>query len=283
MSRTEHPPAEAGAASAPLVDTHCHLALLDDRGLLPAALEGAAAAGVATIVTVGLNADDSERNRVIAEAHPGVVFSVGWHPHEPAPPDVRQVEALDRLLRHPLAVAVGEIGLDLFFRPGYHEVPLEVQERSLRTMLDLAAAHDKPVLVHDRDAHDQVCAAMAAATGVRGLMHCFSGDLAHARRCIEMGFAISFSGIVTFPRADDLRETAAQCPEDSFVVETDAPFLAPVPHRGTVNLPERVADTAAAIAALRGASAAAVRSRTTATARLVLGIDAAQGQPVDTR
>jgi len=168
---------------APLVDTHCHLALLDERGLLHQAIDGAAAAGIAHIVSVGLNLEDSDRNREIAEAHPGVTFSVGWHPHEPRAPDPRQLDALGELLDHPRAVAVGEVGLDLFFRPGYHEVPLDVQLRSLRAMLELALAHDKPVLVHDRDAHDEVCGAIADVGAADGIMHCFSGDLGHAQRC----------------------------------------------------------------------------------------------------
>lgn len=118
-----------------LVDTHCHLVLLEERGLLEAALDGAAAAGVDEIVSVGLNVEDSDRNRQIAENHPGVYFTCGWHPHEPTAPDARQLAALGELLRHPKAVAVGEVGLDLFFRPGYHEVPLDIQQRSFRAML----------------------------------------------------------------------------------------------------------------------------------------------------
>jgi TatD DNase family protein len=278
LSRTDVVPPSADPHAPALIDTHCHLALLDERGLLERALDGAAAAGVDTIVSVGLDADDSERNRVIAEANDGVVFSVGWHPHQPSPPDGKQLEALDALLSHPRAVAVGEIGLDLFFRPGYHEVPESVQRRSLRIMLELAAKRDKPVLVHDRDAHDEVMAAIGEVAGVRGIMHCFSGDLAHARRCTRVGFVISFSGIVTFARTEALRDAAAHCPADSFVVETDAPFLAPVPHRGTVNLPERVADTARAIAALRGVSDKTVREQTTLNARRMLGIDGRHGQ-----
>lgn len=267
-------------AAAPLVDTHCHLALLDDRGLLGRALEGAAAAGVERIVSIGLNLDDSDRNRVIAETHPGVAFSVGWHPHEPAAPDESQLAALDELLRHPRAVAVGEVGLDLYFRPGYHETPIEVQRSSLDAMLELAAAHRKPVLVHNRDAHEEIVDAIARHPGVRGVMHCFSGDLAHARRCTQMGFAISFSGIVTFPRTDALREAAAGCDAGAYVVETDSPFLAPAPRRGSVNLPENVAYTAAAVANLRGVPEAAARAETSANANRVLGLDRALGRGV---
>jgi TatD DNase family protein len=259
-------------ALPPLVDTHCHLVLLDERGLLQAALEGAESAGVDQIISVGLNLEDSDRNRLIAERYPNVYFTCGWHPHEPAPPDTRQLAALAALLRHPKAVAVGEVGLDLFFRPGYHEVPLAVQERSFRSMLELAHDAGKPVIVHDRDAHDEVLAAVERTPGSHGVMHCFSGDAAHARRCAEHGFIPSFSGIVTFPRSDPIQEAARTVASDGFLVETDSPFLSPAPERGKVNLPERVAITAAAVAHLRGTTAEAVRSATTYTARRVLGL-----------
>jgi TatD DNase family protein len=255
-----------------LVDTHCHLVLLEERGLLQRALEGASAAGVDEIISIGLNLDDSDRNRQIAEQHPGVYFTCGWHPHEPAAPDARQLEALGELLRHTKAVAVGEVGLDMFFRPGYHEVPLDIQQRSFRTMLELARDAGKPVLIHDRDAHEEVLAAVSGVPGSRGVMHCFSGDAAFARRCAEQGLIASFSGIVTFPRAEGIQDAARTVEQSGFVVETDSPFLSPVPERGKPNLPERVAITAAAVARLRGESVEEVRTATTRTARRVLGI-----------
>jgi len=258
----------------PLVDTHCHLVLLDERGLLDAALEGAAAAGVDQIISVGLNVDDSDRNRQIAEAHPDVYFTVGWHPHEKTAPDAQELAALEALLRHPKAVAVGEVGLDLFFRPGYHEVSLDVQQRSFRSMLELAQRVGKPVVIHDRDAHDEVLAAVGAVPGSRGVMHCFSGDAAFARRCAAAGFIASFSGIVTFPRAEGIQDAARLVAADGYVVETDSPFLSPVPERGKPNLPERVAITAAAVARLRGEAVEEVRAATTRTAQRVLGIAA---------
>jgi TatD DNase family protein len=267
------------ARLSPLVDTHCHLVLLDDRGLLDAALEGAAAAGVDQIISVGLNLEDSDRNRLLAERYPDVYFSCGWHPHEGAAPDARQLEELAALLRHPKAVAVGEVGLDLFFRPGYHEVPLEIQERSFRSMLELAHDADKPVLIHDRDAHDEVLAAVRGTPGTSGVMHCFSGDAAHAQRCAEHGFIASFSGIITFPRSDPIQEAARAVDDDGYVVETDSPFLSPAPERGKPNLPERVAITAAAVARLRGITVEEVRAATTRTARRVLALPA----PVSTQ
>jgi TatD DNase family protein len=250
-----------------LVDTHCHLVLLEERGLLDAALESAAIAGVEQIISVGLDVEDSDRNRVIAEAHDNVWFTVGWHPHQQHAPGSREVEALDELLGHPRAVAVGEIGIDLFFRPGYHDTPLAEQQRSMHTMLELASTHDKPVVVHDRDAHDQVLAAIREHPHVRGVMHCFSGDTALARACVAAGYAISFSGIVTFARSEAQQAAASAVGDDDYVVETDSPFLAPVPYRGRPNLPGYVAATAAAVATLRGVEDSLVRAQSTATAR----------------
>lgn len=257
---------------APLIDSHCHLVLLQEQGLLHHALEGAHEAGVEAVITVGVNLEDSDRNRVIAERHDGVYFTVGWDPQQPTPPDDAELRALEELLLHPRAVAVGEVGLDLFFRPGYHETPLEVQRDSFRIMLELARGHGKPVVVHDRDAHAEVLAAIADIPGSRGVMHCFTGDAAHAERSVAAGFAVSFAGIVTFKNAQGVRDAARAVSGGDYLVETDAPFLTPVPHRGTVNLPERVAVTAAAVAALRGEDVDVVRGATTETARRVFGI-----------
>ncbi len=260
----------------PLVDTHCHLVLLEERGLLSAALESAAESGVEQIVSVGLDIDDSDRNRVMAENHANVWFTVGWHPHQSHAPDAQQVRALDELLDHPRAVAVGEIGIDLYFRPGYHDTPLDEQRRAMHTMLELAQAHGKPVVVHDRDAHDEVLSSIRSFPKVNGVMHCFSGDAAFARLCVDTGYVISFSGIVTFPRSEAQQVAAAVLGEGDYVVETDSPFLAPVPHRGRSNLPGYVAATAARVAALRGVDESVVRDQTTATARRLFGFPSAE-------
>ncbi|HWF57451.1 MAG TPA: TatD family hydrolase [Candidatus Dormibacteraeota bacterium] len=260
------------AQLSPLVDSHCHLVLLQERGLLEAALESADEAGVEQMVTVGLNVEDSDRNRLLAETHHNVWFTVGWHPHEPRAPDSAQLSALGELLDHPRAVAVGEIGIDLYFRPGYHDTPLDVQERAIHSMLDLAAGHRKPVVVHDRDAHAEVLSALRRHPDVGGVMHCFSGDAGFARRCIAAGFMISFSGIITFPRSEPQQDAVRAVGSGDYVVETDSPFLAPVPHRGRPNLPGYVAATAAAVAALRCADPELVRAQSTASARRLFGL-----------
>jgi TatD DNase family protein len=238
-----------------LVDSHCHLLLLEERGMLDEALQAAVEEGVEQIVTVGLDVEDSDANRAIAERHAGVFFTVGWHPHEKQPPDAAQMRALDELLRHPRAVAVGEIGLDRYWRPGYHEVPMDVQRRQMQMMLELAETHGKPVVVHDRDAHDETLEALAAAPGVHGVMHCFSGDAQFAQRCVERGMLCSFAGTITFPKSEGIQAAAASIGDEWFTVETDAPFLAPVPFRGRPNQPAYVGATCEAVARLRGVDA----------------------------
>lgn len=250
-----------------LIDTHCHLALLEQRGLLDSALERAEQAGVIAMVTIGVNLEDSERNRSIAERSPRVWFTVGWDPQQDHAPDRAELEELSALLRHPRAVAVGEVGLDTNFRPGYHETPLEVQRRSFRLMLELAAEHGKPVVIHDRDAHDAVLDELTAGPPPAGVvMHCFTGDATHVHRCAERGCVVSFSGIVTFRNARGIQAAAREVAPDLYVVETDSPFLAPHPHRGSVNEPARVADTARCVAELRESTFEAVCDETTATA-----------------
>jgi TatD DNase family protein len=272
VPRLDAPAAAAIAAARPLVDSHCHLVLLREQGMLDAALEAAALQGVEQVVSIGLDLDDSDANRVIAEQHPGVFFTVGWHPHQKQPPDAAQLRALDELLGHPRAVAVGEIGLDQYWRPGYHEVPLDVQQRQMHAMLELAAHHGKPVVVHDRDAHDETLAALAAVPSVRGVMHCFSGDAPFARRCTERGMVCSFAGTITFPKSEGIQAAAASVGDARYVVETDAPFLAPVPFRGRPNQPAYVAATCAAVAALRGVDAATAAQQSTANARRLFAL-----------
>ena len=270
-------PGSAAASHEPLVDSHCHLQILAERegtSGVERALEQASAAGVVQIVCPGLNVEDSDRCREVAEAHPGVFFTVGWHPHERAAPDRAQLQALDELLRHPLAVGVGEVGLDQYWRPGYHETPLTVQRAALHQMLELARAHSLPVVIHDRDSHAEVLVAVDAAPGVHGVMHSFTGDAAHAQLCRARGFLVSFSGIVTFPRSEAIQEAARRVDGDGYLVETDSPFLAPVPHRGQPNTPAFVAATAAALARLREVELRVVAAQTTSSARRLFGLPA---------
>jgi TatD DNase family protein len=278
VARVDADLAAAVAASRPLVDSHCHLLLLAERGMLDEALQRAVEQGVEQIVSIGLNIEDSDANRLLAERHAGVFFTVGWHPHEKQPPDTQQLNALDELLRHPRAVAVGEIGLDQYWRPGYHEVPLDVQQRQMRAMLDLAASQGKPVVVHDRDAHAETLAALDEVPEVRGVMHCFSGDAAFARQCVDRGMACSFAGTVTFPKSEGIQAAATTVPADAWLIETDAPFLSPVPFRGRDNQPAHVAATCAAVARLRGLDPSTAARESAENARRLFGLpDPAQG------
>jgi TatD DNase family protein len=258
-----------------LIDTHCHPVLLREEGLLDTAWESCAAEGVTQVIAIGLNVEDSDRNREIAEAHPGVFFTVGWHPQEKTSPDAKQLAALDELLRHPRAVGVGEIGLDYFFRPGYHETTVETQQRSLEMMMELARTHNKPAVIHSRDAHDATVDALKRHPDVGGVMHCFSGDRAFGEACIDAGYVLSFSGIVSFSTAKDIQSAAAAVPATKYLVETDAPFLAPVPMRGKRNLPGYVAHTARAVAKLRDEDFETVALASTTNARRVFSLPSA--------
>jgi TatD DNase family protein len=255
-----------------LIDTHCHPVLLEERGVLEQAWESCRANSVVQLVAVGLNLEDSRKNQAVAKANPGVFFTVGWHPQEKRAPNEDELVALDALLDDPRAVAVGEVGLDLFFRPGYHETNLEIQQASLESMMDLAKAHRKPVVIHTRDAHEEILSVMARWPDVRGVMHCFSGDPRFAARCLDLGYVLSFSGIATFKSAKDIQGAAQSVGADDFMVETDSPFLAPVPHRGELNLPGFVIHTAQAVADLRGETLEDVATQSTATARRIFGL-----------
>ena len=254
------------------VDTHCHPVLLGDSGLLDAAWESCSEHRVTQVISVGLNLEDSDRNRQMAESRSGVFFTVGWHPHETLPPDAAQVRALDELLGHPRAVAVGEIGLDLYFRPGYHETTFENQMTSINIMMELAQTHAKPVVIHSRDAHLETLTALAAWPAVKGVMHCFSGTAEFSKQCMDLGYVPSFSGIVTFGSAKDIQGAAVSVADGEYLVETDAPFLAPVPMRGKSNLPGYVAHTAAGIARLRQQPVEEVALQTTRRARSLFGL-----------
>jgi TatD DNase family protein len=260
-----------------LVDTHCHLDFPEYGDETADAVARAVAAGVTRMVTIGTTPESSEVAVRIAERHPEVYASVGVHPTdlETIAPDTW--DRLRALARHPKVVGWGECGLDYYRNASSPET----QRRRFREQLELAAECRLPVLVHDRDAHDDILALLreAPATGrgggaPRGILHCFSGSLPFAKACVDLGFLISVPGIVTFKNAAPLREVAAALPLDALVVETDAPFLAPEPHRGKRNEPAYVAHTAARLARVKDLPFEAVAEATTRNARAVYGFDA---------
>jgi TatD DNase family protein len=244
-----------------ILDAHCHLA---DPRLYPdldGALARAADAAVGTIVAVGA-IDTLETDRLtveIAERHPHILAAVGVHPHNAADCDEARITALAALARSPKVVAIGETGLDFH----YLHSPADAQERALRRHLELARALDRPVMIHCRDAERRLCE-IVRETGLPpggGMIHCFTGDAGAAREFVELGFYISFSGILTFRKADALRAAAMVVPENRLLIETDAPYLAPEPYRGKRNEPAYVRRTFEALVALRGADPSALAAR----------------------
>jgi TatD DNase family protein len=244
-----------------ILDAHCHLA---DPRLYPdldGALVRAADAAVGTIVAVGaIDTIETDRLTVeIAERHPQVFAAVGVHPHNAADCDEARIATLAALARSPKVVAIGETGLDFH----YMHSPVDAQERALRRHLELASALDRPVMIHCRDAEQRLCE-IVRETGLPpagGMIHCFTGDADAAREFVELGFYVSFSGILTFRRAGALRAAAMLVPEDRLLIETDAPYLAPEPYRGRSNEPAFVRRTFEAMVALRGAEASELAAR----------------------
>jgi TatD DNase family protein len=218
--------------------------------------------GVSQVIAIGVDVDDSRAAQALA-SQSGVFYTAGWHPEQEQPPTEDDLSSLRDLLGSPKAMAVGEIGLDYFERPNLKKVPSEVQRQSFALMLDLAQETSKPVVVHVRDAWDDALSMLGEFPALTVVMHCFTGDSEKANLCIERGYLLSFAGIVTFPNAQELRAAAAITPADRLLVETDAPYLTPVPLRGEVNLPGYVSHTAAALAALRKVDESELRAQLT--------------------
>lgn len=250
-----------------LVDSHCHLDRLDlsaHGGSLDAALEAARARGVGHFLCIGVSADNAQAVRDLAARYPDVDCSVGIHPLDVAPQGVPSLDWLLSELDHPRVVAIGETGLDYHYEPE----TAEVQKASFALHLKAAATTGKPVIVHTRAAQaDTLDLLRAAALPQGGVLHCFTEDWAMARAALDLGFYISLSGIVTFRNAEALREVARKVPADRLLVETDAPYLAPIPYRGKPNLPQYVYEVAAFLADLRGEAYDAFAAQTTANFR----------------
>ncbi len=236
-----------------LIDAHCHLDEMAKRGLPVAeALARAHRAGVHQVVTSGDGLADSREACRLAEAHQEVFFTAGWHPSNERPPTDRELEELRQLLSHPRAVGLGEVGLDYLRRPGHLETPPSVQQEMLSQMLELAADVGLPVVIHMRQAGADVLRLLDEGPGVPVLLHCFSGDRVFAEEAARRGLLCSFAGNVTFRSAGSLREALKVVPSELLTLETDSPFLAPEPHRGSVCEPALVAATASRVAVERG-------------------------------
>lgn len=226
-----------------LVDSHCHL--YDTRGSeLGAVLAAAQAAGIVQMVTVGCDAETTSAAIAIAEQHPQVFATAGLHPHDA----VDGVDTIAGFLGHPRVIAVGEAGLDYY----YDHSPRDVQRAAFAAQIQLAHQHDLPLVIHTRDAWaDTFDILRGEGMPERTIFHCFTGGPDEARACVELGAYVSFSGIVTFKSSSDVQAAAQWCPLDRLLVETDSPYLAPVPLRGRTNEPANVAHVARFIADLR--------------------------------
>ena len=235
-----------------LVDSHCHLDMLDLEpfgGTIDGVLDAAVASDVGHFLCVSINMEDYPGMLKIAEAHDRVSASVGLHPNEQGGHDPA-IEELVGLAQHPQVVAIGETGLAYFRSAG----DLDWQRERFRRHIRAAKACRKPIIVHSRDAREDTIAILGeeGAQEVGGVMHCFTGDWAMAQQAIDLNFHISFSGIVTFKSATALQEVARKCPPDRMLIETDSPFLAPVPMRGKTNQPAFVKHVADFVGELRG-------------------------------
>jgi TatD DNase family protein len=249
-----------------LIDSHCHLDYFSEAEL-PGVLSRGAEAGVVEVVTIGTRLDQAPASKALAEAHPQVWCTVGVHPHHAGEAAIPTPEAIAALTEHPKVVGIGESGLDYF----YDKAPRDVQQASFRAHIRAARLAGVPLAIHARDADDDIVEILRDERDAGGefafLLHCFSSGRALAEAAVAMGGYVSFSGILTFPRSEALRDIARDLPEDRLLVETDAPYLAPVPFRGKRNEPAWTAHTAKVLAQVRGVGMAAVAELTTGNFR----------------
>jgi len=252
------------------IDSHAHLEgtrFAQDREQV---IARAHEAGVETILAIGIGDGPGTLDCAVklAERFPSLYATTGIHPHEAQLAKESDFAEMERLARHPKVIAWGEIGLDYF----YDHSPRDVQANVFVRQMELARAAKLPIIIHCRasdgseNAWDDTIRLMGehwASSGLGGILHCFSGTLAHARAALDLGFMISFAGNLTFPKAKPIRDVAKEVPLDRILIETDSPFLAPIPHRGKRNEPAFVVDTARVLADIRGLSLDEVGARTT--------------------
>jgi len=256
-----------------LVDSHCHLDSAEFNDDRDAAIDRALAAGVEHMLAIGTGdgPPDLEAGVRLAEKHTAFYATVGIHPHDAAKAGPDDFRHLADLLTHPKALAVGEIGLDYH----YDFSPREVQKSAFLEQMGIAAQARKPIVIHTREAWEDTLALIErhwTPHGLGGIMHCFSGGPEEARRALDLGFYLSFGGIVTFPKALAVQEAAKSAPPDRILIETDAPYLAPVPKRGKRNEPALIVHTARKLAELRGESYEEVCAVTSENFRRLLSV-----------
>lgn len=238
-----------------MIDSHCHLDSPEFDADRDAVIERALAAGVEHMLAIGTGngPPDLEAGLRLAEKHPAFYATAGIHPHDAAKAKPDDFKRLAVLLAHPKVLAVGEIGLDYH----YDFSPRELQKSAFIEQMAIAAAAKKPIVIHTREAWEDTLALIEehwTPHGMGGIMHCFSGGPDEAQRALGLGFYLSFGGIVTFPKALPVQESSKSTPRDRILIETDAPYLAPVPKRGKRNEPALMVHTARKLAELRGES-----------------------------
>jgi TatD DNase family protein len=254
-----------------LVDSHCHLDSAEFQEDREAVIERALAAGVEHMLAIGTGdgPPDLEAGVRMVDTHAAFYATVGIHPHDAAKAGTDDFKHLADLLSHPKVLAVGEIGLDYH----YDFSPREVQKAAFIEQMGIAASAKKPIVIHTREAWDDTLALIEqhwTPHGIGGILHCFSGGPDAARRALDLGFYLSFGGIVTFPKALAVQESAKATPRDRILIETDAPYLAPVPKRGKRNEPALMVHTARKLAELRGESLEDLSTATTENFRRLL-------------
>jgi TatD DNase family protein len=244
----------------PLVDSHCHLDDAQFDADREAAIARARAAGVTTLLAIGTGngPPDLEAALRLAERYEGFYATVGVHPHDAAKADEPAFARLAELAAHPKVVALGEIGLDYH----YDLSPRDVQRRVFARQLELAAAAGKPVAIHTREAWNDTMDILRTQGTRTGIMHCFTGDASQAEQALALGFHLAFGGVLTFPKAESVREAARITPLDRLLIETDCPYLAPVPHRGKRNEPAFLPEIARRLAEVRNTTVDAIAAAT---------------------
>jgi TatD DNase family protein len=255
-----------------LIDSHCHLDSSDFDADRDEVIERAVEAGIERMVAIGTGEGppDLEVGIRLAARYPVFLTTVGVHPHDAGKATDGTFDLVSKLLAHPKVIAVAEIGLDYH----YDYAPREAQQQVFIEQMRIAARHRKPIVIHTREAWEDTFALIEehwAPHGIPGIMHCFSGGQREASRALGLGFYLSFGGIVTFPKAVELQRVAAAARLDRILIETDAPYLAPVPKRGKRNEPLFIGYTAQKLATLRGMTFEAVAEATTANFNRLVG------------
>ncbi|WP_446008557.1 TatD family hydrolase [Candidatus Electrothrix sp.] len=255
-----------------LIDSHCHLDMENGQDDIDNLIDSARQCQVDTIITIGIDLASSQQAVELAHTYPGVYASVGIHPHSAEDGDDAVYQQLQELSTLEKVVAYGEIGLD--YAKQY--APVERQRKEFARQLSLAKELDLPIIIHDRDAHEDTLHILKeqGPFPAGGVMHCFSGDMAFAHQVLDLGLFISIPGIVTFKNASDLQQVAQEIPLDHMLLETDGPFLTPVPFRGKRNRPEYLLYTAAKIAELREISIEEIARQTSLNTKKLFSLPA---------